>query len=638
MNSICRVLLVALAVLVAAPVARAAEEILSFETLIEVETDASVVITETIRVRAEGRQIRRGIFRDIPVYKLGPMGDRRSGGFELLDVERDGRDEPHFTETRNADIRIYAGKKSTYLDQGIYTYTFRYRMDQQVGFFDDFDEIYWNATGTRWSFPIRSATARIVAPEGAKIKQIAAYTGRRGAKGQDFKGVLITDNIAEFTTTRRLQRYEGITVSASWQKGIVAEPSGSVAAWGWLTNNLGLVGLFGGALGALWYYFRTWLRIGRDPEPGVIIPLFAPPDGLSPAAVSYVHYMGLVSAGRGASKALIAAFVSLAVKGKIRIKQSSDDSVSMEVIDRSITGLPVGEKVLLQRLFNRSDWFDFVEHSAKRYVSARQSFRTALLGEHRDVFFKNNRGYFIVGIALTIATIVGFFVLQQPPEDQVGAMIGAGVGVMAGTMLVLAGRWNLKSPSSGIIAKTFGLLMLVAGVGILAVLAWYLVLLKMYIAVPGIVLALMIAALVVFYNLVRAPTPVGRKVMDQIEGFKMYLSVAEAERMNMAGRPDMSETLFEKYLPYAVALGVEKPWSDAFAEHMARMHIEPDDYRPGWYSGRHWDGHNIGRATEGMVSAMSDSMAAATPQSSGSGSSGGGSSGGGGGGGGGGGW
>jgi uncharacterized membrane protein len=140
---------------------------------------------------------------------------------------------------------------------------------------------------------------------------------------------------------------------------------------------------------------------------------------------------------------------------------------------------------------------------------------------------------------------------------------------------------------------------------------------------------------VAFFHLLRAPTIVGRKVMDEIEGFRLYLSVAEAEWMNMPKAPEMSPDLFEAYLPYAVALGVEKPWSDAFQSHMARVMPGRDAYRPSWYRGS-WSSDSLGRATSGMVSSLSSSMTAAMPSSSGSG--GGGSSGGGGGGGGGGGW
>ena len=618
----------------------AREEILSFDSIIEVQNDGSVVVTENIRVRAEGRKIKRGIYRDIPVYTVGPLGDRRSGGFNLESVKRDGASEPHHTERVNEDVRIYMGSASVYLQSGIYTYTIRYRLENQVGFFADYDEIYWNVTGTRWNFPINQVTARIVTPEGAKIRQNAAYTGYRGQTGQDYKVVVITDRIAEFSTTRTLSTGEGITVSTGWPKGFVTEPPVSTQATRWLFNNMGLLGLFLGVFGVPFYYYRTWLRVGRDPEKGIIIPLFEPPEGLSPAAVSYVHFMNLASAGRGASKALIAALVSLAVKGVVHIDEDDDDTVSVRVANRNAGSLPHGERAFFDSLFGASEQFDFNKHNAARYATARSRFRSSLLGEHRDVFFKNNRGYFIVGVVLTVLTVIGFFFLQQPPEEQIGVTIATAVGSLVGAIFLTVGYQVYKRPSAGLLIKIVGFVQLVVGASILAVLAWVFISLERHYIVPGLIITAMLLSMVVFYNALRTPTPVGRKVMDKIEGYKLYLSVAEAERMNMPGAPDLSEQVFEKHLPYAVALGVEKPWSDAFAHHMAQLvpHERQSRYRPSWYSGRSWDSSSIGRSTEGMVSSMAGSMAAATPSSSGSGSGGGGSSGGGGGGGGGGGW
>src|SRR5690606_35745609 len=134
----------------------------------------------------------------------------------------------------------------------------------------------------------------------------------------------------------------------------------------------------------------------------------------------------------------------------------------------------------------------------------------------------------------------------------------------------------------------------------------------------------------------RAPTIAGRKVMDEIEGFKLYLTVAEAERMNLAEAPDMSTDLFERYLPHAIGLGVEKPWSQAFAAHLARVVPDAADragYYPTWYHGSSWDSGRIAAATSGLASSIAGSVASSMPSSSGSGSTGGGSSGGGGGGG-----
>ena len=61
----------------------------------------------------------------------------------------------------------------------------RYRTTRQIGFFDDFDELYWNATGTGWTFPIDFAEARITLPDKVEFKQTALYTGPQGAQGKD---------------------------------------------------------------------------------------------------------------------------------------------------------------------------------------------------------------------------------------------------------------------------------------------------------------------------------------------------------------------------------------------------------------------------------------------------------------------
>ncbi|MCP5093248.1 MAG: DUF2207 domain-containing protein, partial [Gammaproteobacteria bacterium] len=147
-----------------------------------------------------------------------------------------------------------------------------------------------------------------------------------------------------------------------------------------------------------------------------------------------------------------------------------------------------------------------------------------------------------------------------------------------------------------------------------------------------------------FFFLMGAPTQLGREKMDVIAGLKTYLVLAEKDRMNMAGAPQMSPEHYETLLPYAVALGVEKPWSDAFQAWLltaAAAGIAAAHYSPGWYHGR-LNTNNIGDTFGEMANNIESSFTAALPaptsSSSGFSSSGGGSSGGGGGGGGGGGW
>jgi hypothetical protein len=157
-------------------------------------------------------------------------------------------------------------------------------------------------------------------------------------------------------------------------------------------------------------------------------------------------------------------------------------------------------------------------------------------------------------------------------------------------------------------------------------------------AVLGIVVA-MAAVIVVFAILMKQPTGIGRKVLDEMEGFREYLEIAEKDEMNLRNPPEKTPALFERYLPFSLALGVEQEWAERFAGLFASLR-GPDGtpYHPTWYQGS-WSGFDTASATSTLASdlggAISSSVSA--PGSS-SGGGGGGFSGGGGGGGGGGGW
>jgi uncharacterized membrane protein len=132
-----------------------------------------------------------------------------------------------------------------------------------------------------------------------------------------------------------------------------------------------------------------------------------------------------------------------------------------------------------------------------------------------------------------------------------------------------------------------------------------------------------------FYQLLKAPTTRGRRVIDKLEGLKMYLSVAEKDRFNLLNTPEKTPELFEKLLPWALALGVEQQWSEQFSDILAQA-IREGTYSPSWYSGHHTFSTTSLASSLGASLSVSISSSSTAPGSS-SGSGGGGSSGGGGG-------
>ena len=162
-----------------------------------------------------------------------------------------------------------------------------------------YDELYWNATGTGWTFAIEQAEARITLPEAVAVPaDRVLHRRRRARRGQDATIVEQRPGRIVFRTTRPLpaaQRPDGRRRPGrrAWSR---RRATAQVARW-WLADNLRGAGRVASAsLLVLGYYACAWLRVGRDPPRGTIIPLFAPPDGMSAAAVRYVDRSASTSA------------------------------------------------------------------------------------------------------------------------------------------------------------------------------------------------------------------------------------------------------------------------------------------------------------------------------------------------------
>jgi hypothetical protein len=218
-------------VLTGAATAAAQEVIHRYDSLVQVARDGTLTVTETISVRAEGREIKRGIYRDFPLTFQDAEGRRRVVTFKLLGVTRDGKPEPHFTRRSSNGIRIYAGEESVLLSRGDYVYTFTYETDRQIRWFDGAAELFWNVTGNEWAFPIERARVRVELPGGARPDKWTAYTGRFGARGTAWRGDIASNGALEVETTQRLARNEGLSVVVAIPEGAVDTPSDAQLLW-----------------------------------------------------------------------------------------------------------------------------------------------------------------------------------------------------------------------------------------------------------------------------------------------------------------------------------------------------------------------------------------------------------------------
>lgn len=621
--------------LLVSAISQAEERILSYHSDITIEQDGSMLVAEHIRVRAEGDKIKRGIYRDFPTKYRDRLNNNYQVMFELLEVQRNGINEPYHTKQLSNGIRIYIGSSDRFIDRGEHAYSIIYKTKRQLGFFDKFDELYWNVTGNGWDFPIDKASAIVNLPVTFPQDQInlEGYTGPQGSKGQNYTAHVEYDGSAWFETTSALNRHEGLTIVVNWPKGYIDEPTDEERlSWFLQDNSSTLVGA--GGLGLLLiYYILAWFKVGRDPDTGPIIPLYKPDPGYSPASMRFIANMGYDN------KAFSVAVINMAVKGYLEIEESSKNSFTLRKTEASEVKLAPGEGAVASALFgNGKTEVELKKKNHTKIGKAIKVHKRSLKADYEKNYFITNRGYLIPGIILSILTLAAV-VLLLPDHDQIAtaAFMSVWLSIWSiGVFVLIAAvitAWRGESKSEAVFMTLFSIPFIGGEIGGL------IVLITQVSIIYAITLLCAVAINILFYQWLKAPTLAGRKLLDRIEGFKLYLSVAEKDELNFKHPPEKTPELFEQYLPYAIALGVEQMWGERFSDVLSNAAIGGDRYQPRWYRGNSWNYNNINTFTSSMGNAMSSAVSSSsTAPGSSSGSGGGGSSGGGGGGGGGGGW
>lgn len=635
----------ALFLMLTARAAISAEFIASFDSAIQLEKSGAMTVAETITVNAEGDHIRRGIFRDFPLTFRDASGRRRSVDFSVVSVKRDGRDEPWHTESVTGGIRIYAGSEDVTISPGRHQYVFTYKTNRQIRYFDDHDELYWNVTGNGWIFPIRSAVVTVTFPQGLVPEDVTVFTGPIGATGKNARANVDAGRLV-VATTAPLGEEEGLTFAAKLPKGAIDPPSADQESSWWFSDNRDYFIGFGGLILVFLYYTRSWLKVGRDPAREIVVPRWDPPSGISPALVNYIDNRGF--SGQGWT-ALSATALDLAVRGYVRLDDLKD-SIIIRRTDKppGKEKLQAGEAELLKAVGGSGDTLTIDKANGEKVKSVGQSFRSSIEREHRGKYYNSNAGYITGGAILSAAVLVALFVFGSLEPDTIVLMI-IPIGISVFLSVFVAGFGKALHRGRSLMSKIFAVIAIAIAVFVgLSILSAVVLALgsslmefhetPMLFAVGGIVLFN-----ILYFFIMGAPTPLGAKMTAGVDGLRQYLTLAEKDRMNMAGAPQMSPQHFETLLPYAVALGVEKPWSRTFETWLAAASAgaAAAAYSPGWYSGNFNSGSfsdRIGGFSSSMASTIASTIPSPPPSSSSSGFSGGGSSGGGGGGGGGGGW
>jgi uncharacterized membrane protein YgcG len=541
-----------------------------FDATIRVRPDAAIEVTESIVARFTGSW--NGIYRTIPVKYRTAQGFNWTLGLALEAA----------TDAAGRPLRVEASRERHYIKYKIWvpgaenatrTVVLRYRATNGLRFFEDHDELYWNVTGDEWDVPLEAATARIELPPGTQGIRAIAFNGAYGSTAQDAV-VRVAGTTVGLTMPHPLAFHEGLTAVVGWNKGVVTEPTTAQQAAGLLRSNWPLAIPFPVLLLA----FAVWRRRGRDPRRRPIAVQYEPPADLTPGEA------GTLLDNSADMRDVTATLVDLAVRGYLRIEERDDRRLfgligSREYVLHRLDP-PPGAAALApheQRLLDGI----FAGHGAAVELSQLENeFYTALPGIRTSLFERllargcyharpdRVRARWMTGGAVT------------------GILIAAGGGGLADRLLL--------TPVPFIIAGALSALILVA-----------------------------------FGAVMPARTVVGTRTLEGVLGFEEFLRRVESEHLKhvILGKPE----LFDRYLPYAMAFGVEQKWARAFDG----IYTQPPSWYVGASSGAHFSASRFSSSLATMSSRASSTLSSSPRSSSGSGFSGGSSGGGGGGGGGG---
>jgi uncharacterized membrane protein YgcG len=484
-----------------------------FKDTIAISADGSSLVSEKITLVFVGQW--HGIHRTLPIEYPGPHGTNYTLFIDIKSVTDEAGNKLKYESSKSGDFR----------DLKIFipgaedttrVVNIDYTVRDGIRYFDDHDEFYWNVTGNDWPVPIDHASAFVTLPESAAGQLRAqAFTGAYGSTEHEATAEVKGADVM-FETTNPLSMRSGMTIDIYLPKGVLKEPS-SFTRLAWFLGSNPIVFL---PLLTLAVMFALWHTVGKDPDPGVsVAPMYEPPKGLTPAEA------GTLIDDSTDPRDITSTIVDLAVRGFIKIEEKEDTFLLFKKKD-----------YLLHLLKPREQWGND-------------------LSPHERVMLEN---IFAGGSETRLSSLKNRFYTAIPVirEDVMSALKRKGM--------------YLLDPGS---ANGYSIAAAVA-IGLLLAAFQYLGWMNLFNSVPLLIGSVLISAVIwwLFARQMTAKTVLGGRTKVAVLGFQEFMNRVDADRIKRLP-PDT----FEKYLPYAMALGVEQRWAQAFAG------IVKDP--PSWYVG-----------------------------------------------------
>ncbi len=536
------------------------ESIPYFFSHIEILPSGHLMVTETIQIVSNGTLYKKGIERKLPDFYTNHAGEKITLDYTILSVFKDNYREFFYIRKDKKDSYIVTGFNDVELPVGAHMFNISYIVKRQISFKKDFDELYWDATGTGWKHTITKAGVVVILPKGGEFLNVGVQTGETDTIGEDYFTVRDEEGSIGFVT-RPLLAGENLTLLLQWKKGFVAEPTKSEKFSYILDDNNSSIICGIGFIFMLVYYLISW-RGAKNQKKFPIILRATPPLGLSPATIRFIRL------GKIDDKALKASIMNMALKGHLSIQEKTKGVILLIKEKSSYKFLSSGEKAISKILFEKDS--SFIELSSKNKLvlkKATKSLAIYSLREFEKEFFLSNQTIFITSILFFLFPAIGtlLMAINTIQTVYISGWLAITLPAMFIMLTITGNSWvdAFKEQSNRAFLKAAVFTFL--SIPVITAALWGIsIFAEATSNAAAILLLIMLASLGIFFKIMKSPKLLGREIANSAEGFKMYLTKEDNEFAHIKGASERTKVLYDKYMPYAMALDAENIWNNKF--------------------------------------------------------------------------
>lgn len=554
-------------------------EIRSLTSTVTVFPSGDVEVREQLTLVSSGESITRLLPQDVQSVR---PGSRATPSWRIKRAIIDGHAvawQLRATSPSRLTLEVGSG-----LAPGLHTLDLDFITDRFVTASAAGAALSWDATGA-WQAPIAQASVLIVPPPGAGHSLLGAGGSLQNAVGRigSLPATTDMDGMITIRPEGPLGAGERLVVHASWPPGVVHTPSLGMRI-DWFVRDWGgiVMGLFG-LLVLAGYFQSAWAAVGKDPAQGAVIPQFTPPEGMSPAVMRYVRHMTFDDTCFAAN------LLDLGARGALTVTQDGA-AIILHHSSAPPAPLPPDEQAMLEHLFGSGPGTLVIGPSAQPVLqAAKEALQQDLDTRVRSAYFDLHQRETLTGIGISFVTAVIAGMAQATTRASALAylcllawlLIWSAAVAFAWSRLVRSlktGRSHRHAKPSSLweaftsdmawtsqeqVQRTntsmlaYAVLFWMAGAGVFFRIAT--------IPVASLVVAMAVVD-IVYGHIMPSWTPRGRQAADDADGFALYLKVAEQPRMDWFTPPARTPELLQRYLPYALALGVEQEWAEQFRD------------------------------------------------------------------------